>query len=88
MSLTLCPIIKPNPHDSAHGDTTLQCVQACRVASKYTRVGLGLFDSTMKTYWVPLVFVYTDWAFVRAVAAAECPQAGHPQAEPVQYLHM
>jgi hypothetical protein len=27
-------------------------------------------------------FVYTDWAFVCTVAAAE-----RPQAEPVQYLH-
>jgi hypothetical protein len=72
MSLTLCLLIEPDPHDLVCGDTTLQCIRACLVANKYARVGLGLFDSTIKTDWVPIVFEHTDWAFVQAVAAAEC----------------
>jgi hypothetical protein len=82
MSLTFCPSIELDPHDSARGDTTLLCFPACLAANKCAKVGLGLFDSTIKTDWVPIVFVYINWAFVHAVAAAE-----HPQAERVQYLH-
>jgi hypothetical protein len=50
------------------------------VANKYAIVDCGLFDSTIRTDLAPIVFEYTDSAFVHARSAAE-----HPQAEPVRF---
>jgi hypothetical protein len=83
MSMTLYLSIEPGPHDSARGDTTLQCVREVHAVSKYAMVDCGLFDSTIRTGSAPIVFEYTDWAFVLARSAAE-----RPQAKPVQYLRM
>jgi hypothetical protein len=82
MSMTLYLSIKPGPHDSVRGDTTLQHVREVHTVSKYTMVDSGLFDSTIRTDSAPIAFEYTDWAFVLARSAAE-----RPQAEPVRYLH-
>jgi hypothetical protein len=82
MSMTLYLSIKPGPHDSVCGDSTLQRVRGVHVENKYAMVDCGLLDSTIRTDLAPIVFEYTDWAFVLARSAAE-----HPQAEPVRYLH-
>jgi hypothetical protein len=76
MSKTLYLSIVSGPHDSARGDTTLLRVRGVHVANKYAMVDCGLFDSTIRTDLAPIVFEYTDWAFVLARSAAERPQAG------------
>jgi hypothetical protein len=55
MSMTLYLSVKPGPHDSVCGDTTLQHVQEVHVANKYAMVDCGLFDSTIGTDLVPIV---------------------------------